>query len=116
GMGPPAERISTDGFPERHWVMHHLGFPRTARARRRSLFALFALLAAGVSNGLGPAARAASGVVGAYGFDTGSGTTLADSSGNDLGGTLTNGPVWTAEKNGGALQFDGLDDYVDLHN
>jgi len=41
------------------------------------------------------------------------GTTAADVFGiND--GTLVNGPVWTAGQVGGALQFDGIDDYVSI--
>ena len=37
-----------------------------------------------------------------------------DSSGNGNDGNLTNGPTWTSGKIGGALSFDGVDDYVDL--
>src|SRR5207253_2431555 len=50
----------------------------------------------------------------AYGFNEGTGLTSADGSGNGLTGTLTNGPVWTAGKNGNALSFDGVDDKVSL--
>jgi hypothetical protein len=60
-----------------------------------------------VSNAAGP-----SGLVAAYGFNAGSGTTTADSSGNALVGTL-NGPTWTtAGKYGAALSFDGVNDWV----
>ncbi len=46
-------------------------------------------------------------------FDEGSGTIASDSVGtND--GTLINGPVWTSGKVGGALSFDGVDDYADI--
>ncbi|RAU98608.1 LamG-like jellyroll fold domain-containing protein [Paenibacillus sp. YN15] len=45
-----------------------------------------------------------------------SGTTAADNSGNDIDGTLTNGPVWTAGHTNGALSFDGTDDYINLGN
>jgi len=44
-------------------------------------------------------------------FEEGSGTTAYDWVG-DNDGTLTNGPVWTAGKVGGALEFDGSNDYV----
>lgn len=47
-----------------------------------------------------------------YHFDEGSGTTAYDASGYHANGTLYNGPTWTTGKYGGALQFDGLDDYV----
>jgi parallel beta-helix repeat protein len=46
-------------------------------------------------------------------FDEGSGTTASDSIG-DNDGTLVNGPDWTAGKIGGALSFDGVDDYVNF--
>jgi glucose/arabinose dehydrogenase/PKD repeat protein len=52
------------------------------------------------------------GLVAAWGFNAGTGPTAADSSPNGNTGTLLNGPVWTTGKNGGALQFDGVDDRV----
>ncbi len=52
------------------------------------------------------------GLVGYWKFDEGSGTSAADSSGNGNAGTLTNGPTWTSGKVGGALSFDGADDFV----
>ena len=52
-------------------------------------------------------------LVGYWKFDEGSGTTAADSSGNGNDGTLVNGPTWIADgKYGGALKFDGVNDYV----
>jgi hypothetical protein len=54
-----------------------------------------------------------SGLVSHWKFDEGTGTSATDSSGRGNNGTLTNGPVWTTGKNGvGALQFDGVNDYV----
>jgi len=55
---------------------------------------------------------AGSGLVAHYTFDEGSGTTAGDSSGSGNTGTLTNGPTWTTGQIGGALQFDGVNDYV----
>jgi len=57
-----------------------------------------------------------SGLSGYWNFDESSGTSLADSSGNGNTGTLINGPVWnpTGGKRNGALQFDGIDDYVSV--
>ncbi|MCP4262265.1 MAG: LamG domain-containing protein [Planctomycetes bacterium] len=46
-------------------------------------------------------------------FDDGSGTTLADASGNGHDGTLMGDPKWVPGKFGGALEFDGDGDYVD---
>ena len=53
------------------------------------------------------------GLVAHWMFDEGTGTTAADSSGNGNDGTLVNGPVWVDGIEGGALDFDGDDDYVD---
>ena len=47
-------------------------------------------------------------------FDEGTGTTTKDLSGNSNNGILINGPIWTTGKVGGALSFDGVDDYVNL--
>jgi hypothetical protein len=53
-----------------------------------------------------------SGLVAAYSFNEGSGTTLVDRTGNGRTGTLS-GPTWSsAGKFGGALSFDGVNDWV----
>ena len=52
-------------------------------------------------------------VVGSWHFDEGCGTTAYDGSGRGNNGTLVNGPAWVEGKYGRALQFDGVDDYVD---
>jgi len=69
--------------------------------------------------------RIIDGLVGAWKFDEGSGTIAYDSSGNNNHGTLYNGsnvcsnpptsgcPTWVDGKFGKALQFDGIDDYVE---
>lgn len=49
----------------------------------------------------------ASGLVAAYGFDAGSGTTAADSSGEGNAGTI-GGATWTRGRYGSALSFDGV--------
>jgi concanavalin A-like lectin/glucanase superfamily protein len=52
------------------------------------------------------------GLVAAYSFDEGSGTTLADRTGHGHTGTLS-GPAWSAAgRHGGALSFDGSNDSV----
>jgi len=58
-------------------------------------------------------------VVGEWKFDEGSGQDVLDTSGNNNNGTLganasveSRDPEWTTGKVGGALRFDGLDDYV----
>ncbi len=53
-----------------------------------------------------------SGLVGAWSFDAGAGTTAADATGKGHTGTIS-GATWsTAGKNGGALSFDGVNDWV----
>ena len=59
------------------------------------------------------APAAVSGLVGAYSFDAGSGSSAADSSGSANTGTLS-GPTWVAGKNGNALSFDGVNDWVTM--
>ncbi len=55
------------------------------------------------------------GLMAHYNFDEGQGTTAADSSGNGNDGTLVNRPTWATGKMGNyALQFDGVDDYVEV--
>jgi N-acetylneuraminic acid mutarotase len=52
------------------------------------------------------------GLVGWWKFDETNGTIAYDSSGNGNDGNLTGGPTWATGKIGGALSFDGVDDYV----
>jgi hypothetical protein len=67
------------------------------------------------------------GLVGLWHMDEGSGLMTNDSSGNGNHGTLVNGPIWENEDggqwngrsemifaNGSALEFDGIDDYVEI--
>ena len=49
-------------------------------------------------------------------FDETTGTVANDLSGNERHGSLIAGPTWVEGKIGGALSFDGVDDYVDLGN
>src|SRR5690606_17633270 len=46
-------------------------------------------------------------------LDETSGTTASDASGSENDGSVS-GAGWTSGKVGGALEFDGTDDYVDL--
>jgi hypothetical protein len=52
------------------------------------------------------------GLVAAWGFDEGSGTTANDSTGNGHSGTVTNADWQATGKFGGALLFDGVDSWV----
>ena len=49
-------------------------------------------------------------------LDDGSGTTAVDSSANGNDGTFVGDPQWASGILGGALDFDGVDDYVDCGN
>jgi glucose/arabinose dehydrogenase/PKD repeat protein len=52
-----------------------------------------------------------SGLAAAYGFNEGSGTAIADASGNANGGSVT-GAAWVDGRYGKALSFDGVNDLV----
>ncbi len=51
-------------------------------------------------------------LVGWWRFDEGSGTVAHDTSGNGNDGTFNGDPQWVSGFIGGALEFDGVDDYV----
>jgi glucose/arabinose dehydrogenase/fibronectin type 3 domain-containing protein len=54
------------------------------------------------------------GLVAAYSFDAGIGSTLADASGSGNNGTIS-GPTWSTQgRTGGALSFDGVNDLVSI--
>ena len=53
-------------------------------------------------------------LVGWWGLDDGSGLTAIDSSGNDNDGTLQGGALWAVGKNAGAVELDGVDDFVEV--
>ena len=57
-------------------------------------------------------APAPSGLVAAYSFDEGQGTSVVDRSGSSNGGSVTGATWTTAGKYGSALSFDGVDDWV----
>jgi len=61
-----------------------------------------------------PLQPASANLVGHWKFDDGFGTTAVDSSGNANNGTLVGDTKWIAGHIGGALRFDGTDDYVEL--
>jgi len=65
-----------------------------------------------------PVAPDAAGLKAHWKLDENSGSTATDSSGFGNNGTLTNmtGTTWTTGIVGGALGFDGVDDYVDCGN
>jgi DNA-binding beta-propeller fold protein YncE len=56
----------------------------------------------------------ASAPVGWWKLDDGSGAIARDSSGNNRHGILLGGPQWVSGQVGGALRFDGANDYVSL--
>ncbi|MCK4453863.1 hypothetical protein KAU51_00745 [Candidatus Parcubacteria bacterium] len=56
------------------------------------------------------------GLVGYWKFDEGSGITAKDSSGSGNDGILVNNPTWVDGQVGKALNFDGVDNYIDCEN
>ncbi|MFN0126711.1 MAG: family 16 glycoside hydrolase [Verrucomicrobiales bacterium] len=58
----------------------------------------------------------ARGLVGRWMFDEGNGSLARDVSGRDNHGTIMGGAKWIEGKIGGALQFDGTDDFVSIPN
>ncbi len=56
------------------------------------------------------------GLLAAYGFDAGSGTAVADASGNNNNGTLANGTWSAAGRFGGAISFNGTSTWVSVPN
>jgi len=79
----------------------------------------------GLATHLGPSGKTCSedpascmdyGLVGSWNMDEGTGTTIYDGSDEGNDGTLIHDPKWTTGKSGSALQFDGVDDYVDCGN
>ena len=63
-----------------------------------------------------PVAAQSSGLVAAYSFDEGTGTTVTDVSGNSLNGTIVGATWTTGGMYGNALSFNGTSSYVDLGN
>lgn len=53
------------------------------------------------------------GLVGEWNFNEGSGNIVNDSSGNNNQG-LIHGAIWTTGKLDGGMQFDGIDDYIEI--
>ena len=47
-------------------------------------------------------------------FDESSGSIATDSTGHGYDGTLVNGPTWTSGVMDGAIELDGIDDYVEV--
>ena len=55
------------------------------------------------------------GLVGHWSFDEGNGNVVYDYSGNDNTGNIY-GATWVEGVLGGALSFDGVDDYIEISN
>src|SRR6266480_1413813 len=82
-------------------------------SRRR--YAFLVLLIATIQVGISPA-NAQPGLVAAYSFNEGSGTTVADVSGNNNTGTLSGATWTTAGRYGNALVFNGTNASVTVPN
>ena len=87
----------------------------TVRSSMRWLIPVLCTLALSAASGHGSAA-AGSGLVAAYGFNEGAGTTVADTSGSSNTGTVANTTWSTQGKFGGALSFNGTNARVNVPN
>src|SRR2546425_6460313 len=85
-----------------------------SRSFREVLFAIAALLA--FLTCASPVKAQAPGLVAAYGFAEGAGTTVADSSGNNNMGTISGATWTTAGRFGSALAFNGTSAVVTVPN
>ncbi len=84
-----------------------------------SIIAIISLLFLSCFMNIGPNAQTVyasttDGLVGYWKFDEGTGTTVSDSSGNGNTGTLVNNPQWVEGKQGSALNFNGVNSYVNI--
>ena len=67
-----------------------------------------------ILSGKEPRKPVAEGLVASYSFNEASGEVLRDNSGNGNDGRLVNAPKWSAERQGGALVFNGSGQYVSV--
>src|SRR5262245_20458529 len=92
---------------------HVLKWSLAAKASAAALIAVAIVLVGTASSS---AVAATSGLVAAYSFEAGQGTTVADNSGTGNTGTLSNATWTSAGKNGGALSFNGSNSSVSIPN
>jgi hypothetical protein len=103
GTNPQSSDTDSDGMPDK-WEVDHGANPRANDASSDPD-------GDGLSNLL--SYQLSSSALVQFKLDAGSGTSATDSSGRGNHGTLVNGPAWIAgSTGGGALGFDGIDDYV----
>ena len=86
----------------------------TLKKNQRWISIVICILSAVMLLGVSDASAAVSnlGLVGYWSFNEGTGSYAGDSSGNRNQGTLVSGPTWVDGKRGKALNFDGVNDYV----
>ncbi|MHC4700363.1 MAG: hypothetical protein ACYTFQ_07290, partial [Planctomycetota bacterium] len=75
----------------------------------RQLFYLISLVLV-----LGTAGSSSADLVAHWKFDTGSGSVAYDTSGNGNDAGFVGDPQWVPGKSGGALEFDGSSDYLEV--
>lgn len=84
------------------------------RSKIIALGIVLVLLASGIGTAMAfPDTKVEQSLVAYWAFDEGSGTTVYDSSGNENDGTI-HGATWTSGKVGGALEFDGKNNYAEV--
>lgn len=105
GTSPQSPDTDADGMPDK-WEVDHGSNPRVNDASTD-------LDGDGLSNLL--SYQLSSSALVRFKLDGGTGTSATDSSGRGNHGTLVNGPAWiSGSTGGGALAFDGTNDYVSV--
>ncbi|MHC4504069.1 MAG: LamG-like jellyroll fold domain-containing protein, partial [Planctomycetota bacterium] len=123
--GNPAPRITVTGLPG--WLGFDGKDTVSGTPGRELLGSSTAAITVTATNGLHPdatqvvrvevrAVDLARGLVGHWKFDEGEGTVARDSSGRGNDGAVKGGARRVEGRIGGALEFDGIDDYVDCGN
>ncbi len=127
---PPGLTVNVDGIAHTTPFVHGtlIGFVHTIEAANQGRFAFQAWSDGGAQEHditvptaaatytatyLETAPPLPPGAIAEWRLDEGANTQTADSSGNGHLGTLVGGAAWTTGRVGGAVQFDGTNDYVD---
>src|SRR5215210_615779 len=96
--------------------MHRTRYVRQQRVKMPpfTLIAMLIAVSLVAGSGAAPGDEPRAGLVAAYSFDAGSGSTVADVSGQGNTGSISGATWTTTAKTGSALSFDGVNDLVSI--